>query len=961
MLILSFNFQFMSDNKSTPYIENPIEVVKSRVNNLKNLSVSIPRNKLVVITGLSGSGKSSLAFDTLYAEGQRRYVESLSSYARQFLGRMDKPNVDAIHGISPAIAIEQKVKSRNPRSTVGTTTEIYEYLKLIFARIGQTISPVSGRRVKRHSVTDVTEFVLGLKPETQVMIMSPVVMIDGRKPEQHLQILLQQGFSRVMLNSEIIKIEELLQRKGVCKSKKDTCNLVVDRIRVDHQDTDLSGRIADSVQTAYFEGHGSCLVQFTEEDKEQQVVFSNQFELDGITFEEPSVNFFTFNNPYGACKRCEGFGSIIGIDVDLVIPNKSISVYDGAIACWKGEKMGEWLDKLVKNAYKFDFPIHKPYYQLTKDQKELLWTGNEYFEGIHAFFAHIEEQTYKIQYRVMLSRYRGKTVCPDCNGTRLRPDANYVKVGEKSISEIVHLQLDEALLFFEQIELPPHEEKIARRLLTEITGRLTFLIDVGLGYLTLNRLSSSLSGGESQRINLATSLGSSLVGSMYILDEPSIGLHPRDTSRLIKVMKALRDLGNTVIVVEHEEDVILEADQIIDIGPDAGEHGGELVFQGTPDELIQDDKSYTARYLTHRMRIPVPAKRRHWTNFIEIFGANENNLKNIDVSIPLNVLTVVTGVSGSGKSTLVKEILFPAIKKHLGGYGDKTGSFSHLAGDINRISAIEYVDQNPIGRSSRSNPATYLKAFDEIRSLFSGQSLAKLRGYKPGYFSFNVPGGRCDQCEGEGVIKVEMQFMADIFLKCDACNGHRFKEEVLEVKYREKHIADVLNMTVDLALEFFNGEGKPNATEKKIIEKIQPLADVGLGYLRLGQSSNTLSGGEAQRVKLASFLAKGATESPTLFVFDEPTTGLHIHDISKLLISLNALIEIGHSIVVIEHNGEIIKTADWVIDLGPEGGDQGGELLFSGVPEDLIHCKRSYTGAYLKKKLEQESGEVEKR
>lgn len=941
----------MPDNRSTSIIENPIEVVRSRVNNLKNLSVSIPRNKLVVITGLSGSGKSSLAFDTLYAEGQRRYVESLSAYARQFLGRMDKPNVDAIHGISPAIAIEQKVKSRNPRSTVGTTTEIYEYLKLLFARIGQTISPISGRQVKRNSVTDVTEFILQLKPETQVMIMSPVVMSDGRKPEQHLQILLQQGFSRVMLNHEITKIEDLLAKKSICKKKEDICNLVVDRIRVDPEDSDLSGRIADSVQTAYFEGHGSCLIQYTEGEKEHQAEFSNQFELDGITFEDPTVNFFTFNNPYGACKRCEGFGSIIGIDVDLVIPNKSLSVYEGAIACWKGEKMGEWLDRLIKSAYKFDFPIHKPYYQLSKDQKELLWTGNDYFEGINAFFAHVEEQTYKIQYRVMLSRYRGKTICPDCNGTRLRPDANYVKVGQKSISDIVHLQLDETLSFFENIVLSAHDEKVAKRLLTEITGRLSFLIDVGLGYLTLNRLSSSLSGGESQRINLATSLGSSLVGSMYILDEPSIGLHPRDTTRLIKVMKALRDLGNTVIVVEHEEDVIRQADQIIDIGPDAGEHGGELVFQGTPEELINDEKSYTAGYLTHRMSIPIPGKRRHWTNFIEIVGASENNLKNIDVTIPLNVLTVITGVSGSGKSTLVKEILFPAVKKQLGGYGDKTGSFSHLSGDINRISTIEYVDQNPIGRSSRSNPATYLKAFDEIRSLFASQSLAKLRAYKPGYFSFNVPGGRCDQCEGEGVIKVEMQFMADIFLKCDACNGHRFKEEVLEVKYREKHIADVLDMTVDLALEFFNADGKPNSLEKKIIEKIQPLSDVGLGYLRLGQSSNTLSGGEAQRVKLASFLAKGATDSPTLFVFDEPTTGLHIHDISKLLISLNALIEIGHSIVVIEHNGEIIKTADWVIDLGPEGGDQGGELIFAGTPEDLIKCERSYTALFLKDKF----------
>ncbi len=941
----------MPGTKANFQTNQPIEVIKSRVNNLKNLSVSIPRNELVVITGLSGSGKSSLAFDTLYAEGQRRYVESLSSYARQFLGRMDKPNVDAIHGISPAIAIEQKVKSRNPRSTVGTSTEIYEYIKLLFARIGTTFSPISGRQVKRHSISDVTEKILSLPDEVQVMILSPVILANGRKPEQQLQILLQQGFSRILLNNKIIRIEDQLNDKPIKKNSCGNYYLVIDRIRIDQKDTDLPGRIADSVQTAYFEGHGTCSIQYQINGDQTEESFSNQFEMDGITFEEPSVDFFTFNNPYGACKRCEGFGSIIGIDPDLVIPNKSLSVYDGAIACWKGEKMSEWLDLFLKNAYKFDFPIYKPYYQLSKEQKELLWTGNEYFEGINAFFANVEEQTYKIQYRVLLSRYRGKTNCPDCNGTRLRSDANYVKINGHSISELVHLQLDDALVFFENLVLSVHDEKIARRLLTEISARLRFLIDVGLGYLTLNRLSASLSGGESQRINLATSLGSSLVGSMYILDEPSIGLHPRDTVKLIKVMKALRDLGNTVIVVEHEEDVIRAADQIIDIGPDAGEHGGELVFQGTPEELVLDKRSYTARYLTHQMSIPIPKMRRRWTNFIEVLGASENNLKNIDVTIPLNVLTVITGVSGSGKSTLVKDILFPAIKKQLGGYGDKTGSFSHLGGDINRISTIEYVDQNPIGRSSRSNPATYLKSFDEIRGIFAQQSLAKVRGYKPGYFSFNVPGGRCDQCEGEGVIKVEMQFMADIYLKCESCGGNRFKEEVLEVKYHDKHIADILDMTVDQALKFFQGEGKTPATERKIIEKIQPLADVGLGYLRLGQSSNTLSGGEAQRVKLASFLAKGATDTPTLFVFDEPTTGLHIHDISKLLISLNALIEIGHSIVVIEHNGEIIKSADWVIDLGPEGGDQGGELLFAGVPEDLVKCERSYTGKYLKGKL----------
>lgn len=941
----------MSHNKHIKPTDRPIEVVKSRVNNLKNLSVSIPRNKLVVITGLSGSGKSSLAFDTLYAEGQRRYVESLSSYARQFMGRMDKPNVDAINGISPAIAIEQKIKSRNPRSTVGTSTEIYEYLKLLYARIGKTYSPISGRLVARQSISDVTRRLLSLPEGVQVMILAQVIMLSDRKPEQQLQILLQQGFSRVMLNGVVIRIEDLLAQEIICGTEKASCYLIIDRVKIDPDDVDLPGRIADSVQTAYFEGHNTCSALYTIKEKEIKEDFSNQFEMDGITFEEPSVNLFTFNNPYGACKRCEGFGSVIGIDEDLVIPNKSVSVYDGAIACWKGEKMGEWLEQLLRNAYKFDFPLHKPFYQLTKEQKKLLWTGNEFFEGIDAFFRNVEEQTYKIQYRVMLSRYRGKTVCPDCNGTRLRPDANYVKIGNKSISDIVHLQLDEAFIFFNNLELPEYEQKIATRLLTEITNRLQFLIDVGLKYLTLNRLSSSLSGGESQRINLATSLGSSLVGSMYILDEPSIGLHPRDTQRLIKVMKALRDTGNTVIVVEHEEDVIRQADHIIDIGPDAGEHGGELVFSGTPDELINDNKSYTAQYLTHRMTIRMPERRRRWNNYIEIVGASHNNLKNIDVTIPLNVLTVITGVSGSGKSTLVRDIFFPAVKKHLGGYGDKTGSFSHLNGDIKKISDIEYVDQNPIGRSSRSNPATYLKAFDEIRTLFASQKLAKLRGYKPGFFSFNVPGGRCDQCEGEGLIKVEMQFMADIYLTCDSCHGTRFKEEVLEVKYREKHIADILDMTIDQSLEFFNGSGKPNATEKKILEKIQPLADVGLGYLRMGQSSNTLSGGEAQRVKLASFLAKGTTDSPTLFVFDEPTTGLHIHDINKLLISLNALIEIGHSVVVIEHNGEVIKSADWIIDLGPEGGDQGGGLVFAGVPEDLIACDMSYTGKYLKAKF----------
>ena len=930
--------------------KNYIVVVRSRVNNLKNLSVAIPRRKLVVITGLSGSGKSSLAFDTLYADGQRRYVESLSSYARQFLGRMDKPDVDAILGISPAIAIEQKVKTRNPRSTVGTSTEVYEYLKLLFARIGKTYSPVSGRPVKRHRVTDVTRFILSLPEETDVLIFSPVKIENGRSLKQKLQVLLQQGFSRIVSRGEIRRIEDVLEEIKD-KTSPDTCFLVIDRIRVAHNETGLEARIADSVQTAFYEGDGYLKVSYESEGKKQTADFSHRFELDGIQFEEPSVNLFTFNNPYGACKRCEGFGSIMGIDEKLVIPNPALSIFDGAIACWKGEKMGLWKERLIKNAYKFGFPIHKPYYQLTEEQKELLWTGNEYFGGLNDFFASLEEQAYKIQYRVMLSRYRGKTVCPDCKGTRLRKEANYVKVAGKTISDIVQMQLNESLEFFKNISLDEADEKIARRLLVEIVNRLQYLNDVGLGYLTLNRPSATLSGGESQRINLATSLGSSLVGSMYILDEPSIGLHPRDTQRLVKVLKRLRDIGNTVIVVEHEEDIIRTADQIIDIGPDSGEHGGELIFQGDFDELKENDVSYTALYMTGRKQIEIPSHRRHWNNYIEIKGAFEHNLKNLHVKIPLNVLTVVTGVSGSGKSTLVRDILFSSLKRVLNGELANSQKFALLEGEINRIQRVEYIDQNPIGRSSRSNPATYLKAYDEIRQLFANQPLAKLRAYKPGYFSFNIPGGRCEQCEGEGVIKVEMQFMADIYLKCDACNGKRFKEEVLEVKYQGKTISDILDLTVDEAIEFFGQATQNNSLEKKIIEKIRPLQETGLGYLRLGQSSNTLSGGEAQRIKLAYFLSKGQVAAPTLFIFDEPTTGLHIHDISKLLQSFNALIENGHSLVVIEHNSEIIKSADWIIDLGPEGGDRGGKIVFEGTPEEIVNCENSYTGKFLREKL----------
>jgi len=923
---------------------NFIRVIKSRVNNLKNLSVDIPRKKLVVISGLSGSGKSSLAFDTLYADGQRRYVESLSSYARQFLGRMDKPDVDDIQGISPAIAIEQKVKTRSPRSTVGTSTEVYEYLKLLYSRIGITYSPISGKVVKRNNTSDIVNYVESLEEGSKLLVLSPIVVPEGRSMKQQLEILMQQGFTRILLNNEPNRIEDFIADLSKEK-KKDKIYLIIDRLVNSKDDDDLKSRIADSVETAFYEGKGVCFIMKIPDNTVEK--FSNKFERDGIEFEEPSINMFTFNNPYGACKKCEGFGSVIGIDEDLVIPNKSLSVYDDAVACWKGEKMSEWKYALMDVADKFDFPVHRPYFQLTEDQKELLWNGNDYFEGINQFFQYVEEQTYKIQYRVMLSRYRGKTVCPECKGTRLRKDANYVKIAGKSISDIVKMQLNELYSFFKNIKLDDYQTKISKRLLIEINNRLEFLNDVGLGYLTLNRLSNTLSGGESQRINLATSLGSSLVGSMYILDEPSIGLHSRDTDRLLTVLKRLRDLGNTVIVVEHDEKVIKAADNIIDIGPDAGEHGGELVFQGSFNELKDNDISYTALYLTGRKQIDYSPIKRKFRNYLEVEGAIENNLKAINVKIPLNMLTVISGVSGSGKSTLVRDIVYPALKRHFGGYSDRIGKFASLKGDLNSLGSVEYVDQNPIGRSSRSNPATYLKAFDEIRQLYANQSLAKQRRYKPGYFSFNIAGGRCDNCDGEGEVKVEMQFMADIHLKCDVCNGKRYKEEVLDIKHKGKNISDILEMTVNNAIEFF-GEGKDlSSTEKKIVEKILPLKEVGLGYLRLGQSSNTLSGGEAQRVKLAYFLSKGSVNTPTLFIFDEPSTGLHIHDIKKLLISMNALIEIGHSVMVIEHNNEIIKSADWIIDMGPEGGDKGGEIVFEGTPEDIVKCKKSHTGNYL--------------
>lgn len=922
----------------------------ARVHNLKNIDLAIPRNKFVVITGLSGSGKSSLAFDTIYAEGQRRYVESLSSYARQFLGRMNKPEVDFIKGISPAIAIEQKVNTRNPRSTVGTSTEVYEYLKLLFARVGKTYSPVSGDLVKRDMVTSVTDHILSLPEESKVIIFSPLILKNGRSVTDQLSIVLQQGFSRVIIKGEQQRIEDILAKNELECSCKD-CMILIDRFILRKEDQDLQSRMEDSVQTAFFEGEGSCIIEYEFDSKKRQKTFNNRYEADGITFEEPSVNLFSFNNPYGACKTCEGFGSIIGIDEDLVIPNKSLSVYEDAIACWRGEKMSEYKDLLVMNAIHFDFPIHKPVYDLNDQERKLLWTGNKYFTGLNEFFKIVEEQTYKIQYRVMLSRYRGKTLCPECEGTRLRGDANYVKVNGYSVMDLVLLPLEELLTFFETIHLEPYEAKVAKRLLTEISSRLRFLCDVGLGYLTLNRLSSTLSGGESQRINLATSLGSSLVGSMYILDEPSIGLHPRDTYRLIRVLKKLRDIGNTVIVVEHDEEIIRAADVILDLGPLAGSHGGELIFSGTFDELFKDSESLTAKYLTNRLMIETPAQRKPWKEYIEICGAKENNLKNLTVKIPLNVLTVVSGVSGSGKTSLIKKILYPALKKLYGGYGDKTGKFDMVKGDIHRIGDVEMVDQNPIGRSTRSNPATYVKAYDDIRTLFSEQPLARLRGYKPGFFSFNIEGGRCEECEGDGTVKIEMQFMADITLTCEACGGKRFKDEVLDVKYQDKSITDILDMTIEQTISFFNRYAKSNNLEKKIVEKLQPLQDVGLGYLGLGQPSSTLSGGEAQRIKLAYFLSKGITEKSTLFIFDEPTTGLHFHDISKLMKAFEALIEKGHTLVIIEHNMEVIKCADWIIDLGPEGGDQGGKVIFEGLPEDLVKHDHSYTAKFLKDKI----------
>jgi excinuclease ABC subunit A len=929
----------MSKNEAEKDPHRNIIIKGARVHNLKNIDVSIPKNKLVVVTGMSGSGKSSLAFDTLYAEGQRRYVESLSAYARQFMGRMNKPDVDYIKGIAPAIAIEQKVITSNPRSTVGTSTEIYDYLKLLFSRIGKTISPVSGQIVKKDSVSTVVDYVSKLANDTTVTIFCPLYPHNNRTIKEELAILLQKGFLRVSINNKIEKIESVLDDADfidVELTDDKTVQILIDRIVVNEEEETLS-RLADSVQTAFFEGKGDCYIEAEGKTKH----FSDRFELDGIKFEEPTPNFFSFNNPYGACKRCEGYGNVIGIDEDLVVPDKSKSVYDNAIAPWRGEKMGIWLQNFIKVAPKFDFPIHRAFNQLTEKEQKLLWTGNKYFRGLDDFFVELEEQTYKIQYRVMLSRYRGKTVCPDCKGSRLRKDASYVKVAEKSIIDVVLMPLAKALTFFSDLDLNKNDAKIAKRLLEEIKSRFLYLNNVGLGYLTLNRLSNTLSGGESQRINLATSLGSSLVGSIYVLDEPSIGLHPRDTNKLIEVLLSLRNVGNTVLVVEHEEEMMRAADYIIDIGPEAGTNGGNLVFSGNFDEILKDKNSLTGRYLAGLEKIEIPTQRRKWKDHVIIKGARENNLKNIDVKFPLGVFTAVTGVSGSGKTSLVKKILYPALQKAIGNYsGEQTGVYDGIFGNYDLVSQVEMVDQNPIGRSSRSNPVTYVKAWDDVRALFSALPAAKAAGLKPAAFSFNVEGGRCDVCQGEGEVKVEMQFMADIYLPCEACNGKRFKQQVLDVTYKEKNVSDILDMTIDEAVEFFKDE-------QKILNKLNPLVDVGLGYVHLGQSSNTLSGGEAQRIKLASFLIKGNNAHKTLFIFDEPTTGLHFHDIKKLLKALNTLIEQGNTILVIEHNMDMIKCADWIIDIGPEGGDAGGDLVFEGVPEDLVKEKNSYTGKYL--------------
>ncbi len=922
----------MSDSKY-------ISIKGAKVNNLKNIDVDIPRNKLVVITGLSGSGKSSLAFDTLYAEGQRRYVESLSSYARQFLGRMSKPECDFIKGIPPAIAIEQKVISRNPRSTVGTSTEIYEYLRLLFARVGHTFSPVSGQEVKKDSPEDIVNCMLSYPKGTRYTVLTPICPREGRTIAEQIEIDMKQGFTRLEVNGEMIRIDEYQYKE------EDTVYLLVDRMSCDDS-KDAVSRLTDSAETAMFEGNGACMLRFYPAGEESRLHrFSTKFEADGITFEEPTDQMFSFNSPVGACPTCEGFGKVIGIDEHLVIPNRALSVYDGAVMCWRGEKMGEWLTEFLREAPAHDFPIFTPYYELTKEQKDYLWHGPREKVCIDSFFRMLEENQYKIQYRVMLARYRGKTVCPECQGSRLKKEAFYVKVGGRSIAELVEMPIYDLKEFFRTLQLNEHDAAIARRLLNEINNRINFLLDVGLGYLTLNRLSNSLSGGESQRINLATSLGSSLVGSLYILDEPSIGLHSRDTDRLVKVLRQLQELGNTVVVVEHDEEIIRAADYIIDIGPKAGRLGGEIVYQGDMKDLQKGSNSYTVKYLLGEETIDRPLTHRSWNNYIEIKGARENNLKGIDVRFPLNVMTVVTGVSGSGKSTLVRDIFYKALKREFSEATDRPGEFVSMEGDLSMIKDIEFVDQNPIGKSSRSNPVTYIKAYDEIRKLFAEQPLSKQMGYSAGYFSFNTEGGRCEECKGEGTVTVEMQFMADLVLECESCHGKRFKNETLEVCYEGKNIYDILEMTVNQAIEFFT-EHK----QKKIVKKLLPLQEVGLGYIKLGQSSSTLSGGENQRVKLAYFLSIEKAQ-PTIFVFDEPTTGLHFHDIKKLLEAFDSLISRGHTVVIIEHNMDVIKCADYIIDLGPEGGDKGGNLVIAGTPEEVAQCGASYTGQYLAEKM----------
>lgn len=917
--------------------EQYIDLKGIRVHNLKNIDLKLHLNKLIVMTGVSGSGKSSLAFDTLYAEGQRRYVESLSAYARQFLGRLNKPECDYIKGIPPAVAIEQKVNTSNPRSTVGTSTEIYDYIKLLYARAGQTISPVSGREVKRDNVDDITRYILKHTGKTAVILSRP----QNIHQAETLKLLLNQGFIRVKIEDAFHRIEDIL---GSNQPLSETAQvfLVIDRLTV-NEERDTVSRLTESVEIALYEGNGECFIDI---DGKMQS-FSNRFEADGISFTVPSVNMFSFNSPIGACPKCEGYGRVLGIDEDLVVPNKSLSVYEDAIMCWRGEKMSEWKKDLIRNAHKINFPVHKPYYELSESEKEILWNGCSHFGGIYDFFTHLESKRYKIQNRVMIARYTGKTKCPQCHGTRLKAEASYVKISGKSIPELVEMPVSELKDFFDHLELTPAQSKVAERILPDIRNRLEFLLEVGLGYLTLNRLSSSLSGGESQRINLATSLGSSLVGSLYILDEPSIGLHSRDTEQLIRVLKRLRDLGNTVVVVEHDEDIIKAADEVIDIGPLAGRLGGEVVFQGNMRQL-KTAGTLTADYIYGKRKIEIPEQRRAWNKQITISGATENNLKNITVRFPLKVMTAVTGVSGSGKSTLIKSILVPALKKYYGDYSDRTGSFDKLSGDMKSLFGVEFIDQNPIGKSTRSNPVTYLKAWDEIRKIFADTQAAKLQGFKASHFSFNVPGGRCEECQGEGIIKVEMQFMADVYLECEHCKGRRFKDDVLEVLYKNKSIYDILEMTVNQALEFFSESN--GHCERSVVDKLQKLVDVGLGYVKLGQPSSTLSGGESQRVKLAYHLSRENAE-PTLFVFDEPTTGLHFHDIHKLMESLNALIERGHSVLIIEHNMDVIKCADYVIDLGPEGGKNGGTVVFEGTPEELVNCPDSYTGRYLREKL----------